>query len=461
MQEYDIAVIGSGPGGYIAAIRAAQLGFKTAIIEKEQNLGGICLNWGCIPTKSLLRASEIYGLIKRSEEFGIKVKDVSFDINSIVKYSRDVVNKLSSGVAYLMKKNNITVCKGFGKFAGNNTIKIVNDGKEQAISSKHIILATGVRARNLPGIEADGSVIWNAQHAMIPDKLPKSLLIIGSGAIGIEFASFYSTLGVDVTIIEIKDTILPLEDKEISDLAKGIFEKQGIKIHTNSSVKALTKNKESVQVQLSNVESKEFDRVIVAVGVQPNIENIGLENTKIKLSSSGFIETNEWYKTSEANVYAIGDIAGPPCLAHKASHEGVICVEKIAGKNVHVLKKECVPNCTYSHPQIASIGLTEEQAVKSGYDIKVGKFHSNFNGKSIALNETEGLVKTIIDKKTGELLGAHMIGAEVTELISNFALVKQLEGTDCDIKSTIFAHPTISEMIHESVLAADDESLNS
>lgn len=461
MQEYDIAVIGSGPGGYIAAIRAAQLGFKTAIIEKEQNLGGICLNWGCIPTKSLLRASEIYGLIKRSEEFGIKVKDVSFDINSIVKYSRNVVNKLSSGIAYLMKKNNITVYKGFGKFAGNNTIKIVNDEKEQEISSKHIILATGVRARNLPGIEADGNLIWNAQHAMIPDKLPKSLLIIGSGAIGIEFASFYSTLGVDVTIIEIKDTILPLEDKEISDLAKGIFEKQGIKIHTNSSVKALTKNKESVQVQLSNGESKEFDRVIVAVGVQPNIENIGLENTKIKLSSFGFIETNEWYKTSEANVYAIGDIAGPPCLAHKASHEGVVCVEKIAGKNAHVLKKECVPNCTYSHPQIASIGFTEEQAIKSGYDIKVGKFYSNFNGKSIALSETEGLVKTIIDKKTGELLGAHMIGAEVTELISNFALVKQLEGTDCDIKSTIFAHPTISEMIHESVLAADDESLNS
>lgn len=461
MNEYDITVIGSGPGGYIAAIRAAQFGFKTVIVEKEENLGGICLNWGCIPTKSLLRASEIYRLITRSEEFGIKVKDASFDIQSIVKYSRNVVDKLSSGVAYLMKKNNIKVHQGFGKLAGNRTVKILNDKKEEEISSNHIILATGVRARNLPVIEADGDLIWNAQHAMTPKKLPKSLLIIGSGAIGIEFASFYSTLGVDVTIIEVKDTILPLEDKDISNLVQEIFTKQGIKIYTSNSVKTFTKNKDSVQVQLSSGDNKEFDRVIVAVGVQANTENIGSENTKIKLSPSGFIETNEWYETSESSVYAIGDVAGPPCLAHKASHEAVICVEKIAGKNAHKLKKECIPNCTYSHPQVASVGLTEEQAIKSGYDIKVGKFHSNFNGKSIALSETEGLVKTIIDKKTGELLGAHMIGAEVTELISNFALAKQLEGTDCDIKSTIFPHPTISEIIHESVLAADDESLNS
>ncbi|MDR2548180.1 MAG: dihydrolipoyl dehydrogenase [Rickettsiales bacterium] len=461
MSEYDVTVIGSGPGGYIAAIRAAQLGFKTAIIEKEKNLGGICLNWGCIPTKSLLRASEIYRLIRRSEEFGIKVKDASFDIQSIVKYSRNVVDKLSKGVAYLMKKNNIKIHQGLGKLAGNHTIKIFNGKEEQEIVSKHIILATGVRARNLPGIEADGDLIWNAQHAMTPDRLPKSLLIIGSGAIGVEFASFYGTLGVEVTIVEVKDTILPLEDREISNLAQEILIRQGIKIYTNNSVKAFTKNKGSTQVQLSSGESKEFDRVIVAVGVQANTENIGLENTKIKLSSSGFIETNEWYETSEPNVYAIGDVAGPPCLAHKASHEAVICVEKIAGKSPHKLKKECIPNCTYSHPQIASIGLTEEQAIKNGYNIKIGKFHSNFNGKSIALSETEGLVKTVVDKKTGELLGAHMIGAEVTELISNFALAKQLEGTDSDIKSTIFPHPTISEMIHESVLAADDESLNS
>ncbi|MCM1000863.1 MAG: dihydrolipoyl dehydrogenase [Wolbachia endosymbiont of Melophagus ovinus] len=461
MSEYDVTVIGSGPGGYIAAIRAAQLGFKTAIIEKEKNLGGICLNWGCIPTKSLLRASEIYRLIRRSEEFGIKVKDTSFDIQSIVKYSRNVVDKLSKGVAYLMKKNNIKIHQGLGKLAGNHTIKIFNSKEEQEIVSKHIILATGVRARNLPGIEIDGDLIWNAQHAMTPDRLPKSLLIIGSGAIGVEFASFYSTLGVEVTIVEVKDTILPLEDREISNLAQEILTRQGIKIYTNNSVKTFTKNKGSTQVQLSSGESKEFDRVIVAVGVQANTENIGLENTKIKLSSSGFIETNEWYETSESNVYAIGDVAGPPCLAHKASHEAVICVEKIADKSPHKLKKECIPNCTYSHPQIASIGLTEEQAIKNGHDVKIGKFHSNFNGKSIALGETEGLVKTVVDKKTGELLGAHMIGAEVTELISNFALAKQLEGTDSDIKSTIFPHPTISEMIHESVLAADDESLNS
>ncbi|QOD38337.1 dihydrolipoyl dehydrogenase [Candidatus Wolbachia massiliensis] len=461
MSEYDIIVIGSGPGGYIAAIRARQLGFKTAIVEKEENLGGICLNWGCIPTKSLLGKSEIYRLIKESEKSGIKAKEVSFDIKLIVKYSRDAVGKLSGGVAYLMKKNDIKVYKGFGKLVGNNTIKVVGDKGEQEISSKHIILATGVRARNLPGIEVDGDLVWNAQHAMTPDKLPKSLLIIGSGAIGIEFASFYSTFGVDVTIIEKQETILPLEDEDISNLAQEIFTKQGIKIYTNNSVKAFIKNKDSIKVQLSSGESKEFDRVIVAVGVQANTENIGLENTKIKLNSSGFIETNEWYETNEPSVYAIGDVAGPPCLAHKASHEAVICVERIAGKNVHALKKECIPNCTYSHPQIASIGFTEKQAIKNGHDIKIGRFYSNFNGKSIVLDETEGLVKTVIDKKTGELLGAHMIGAEVTELISNFVLVKQLEGTNFDIKSTIFPHPTISEMIHESVLAADGESLNS
>ncbi|WP_253300220.1 dihydrolipoyl dehydrogenase [Wolbachia endosymbiont of Chironomus riparius] len=458
MDKYDIAVIGSGPGGYIAAIRAAQLGFKTAIIEKEENLGGVCLNWGCIPTKSLLRSSEIYRLIKRSQEFGIQVENVSFDIESIVKYSRSIVDKLSKGIDYLMKKNNIKVHKGFGQLAGNNTIKISNNTE---IFSKHIVLATGVRARNLPGIETDGNLIWNARHAMLPNELPKSLLIIGSGAIGIEFASFYSTLGVDVTVVEIKDTILPVEDKEISILAKEIFTKQGIKIRTNSSVKALTKNKNCVTVRFSNDENMEFDKVILAVGIQPNVEGVGLENTKVKLNTSGFIETNKWCETNEMNLYAIGDVAGPPCLAHKASHEAVMCIEKIAGKDVHACNKEYVPNCTYSHPQIASLGLTEEQARNEGYEIKVGKFYSQFNGKSIALGETEGLVKTIIDKNTGEILGAHMIGAEVTELISNFVLTKQLEGTDVDIRSAIFPHPTISEMIHESVLAANNESLNS
>ncbi|QKX02356.1 dihydrolipoyl dehydrogenase [Wolbachia endosymbiont of Dirofilaria (Dirofilaria) immitis] len=461
MDRYDIVVVGGGPGGYIAAIRAVQLGFKAAIVEKEEKLGGVCLNWGCIPTKSILRASEVYGLIKKSERFGIKVKDVSFDIQSIVKYSKNIIDKLSSSLSYLMKKNDIKVYHGFGKLVGNCTIRIFSSGKEQEISSKHIILATGVRARNLPGVEVDGDLIWSARHAVAPEKLPKSLLIIGSGAIGVEFASFCSTLGVDVSIIEVKDTILPLEDRDISGLAQEIFMKQGIKIYTNNSIKTVTKNRGSVKVQLSSGKSKEFDRVIVAVGVQANTENIGLENTKIKLSPSGFIETNEWYETCEPNIYAIGDVAGPPCLAHKASYEAMICVEKIAGKGTHVLKKECIPNCTYSHPQIASVGLTEEQAIKGGYDIKVGKFYSNFNGKSIVFDETGGLVKTVIDKKTGELLGAHLLGAEVTELVSNFVFAKQIEATDLDIKSTIFPHPTVSEMIHESVLAADNESLNS
>ncbi|MDG7056089.1 MAG: dihydrolipoyl dehydrogenase [Wolbachia endosymbiont of Meromenopon meropis] len=458
MSNYDVTVIGSGPGGYIAAIRAAQLGFKTAIIEKEKNLGGICLNWGCIPTKFLLRASEIYRLIKKSEKFGIKIKDTSFDIQLMVKYSRDVVNKLSEGVAYLMKKNNIKIYQGFAKLAGNSAIKIINKKEEEKIISRYIVLATGVRARNLPGM--DGDLIWNAQDAMTPDELPKSLLIIGSGAIGVEFASFYSILGTKVTIVETQDTILPMVDRDISNIAQEILIREGIKIYTNNSIKTFIKNKNSVQIQLSSGENEEFDRIIVAVGVQANTENIGLENTKIKLDPSGFIETNEWYETNEPNLYAIGDVVGPPCLAHKASYEAVTCIEKIANKSSRKLKKDCIPSCTYSYPQIASIGFTEECAIKNGHNVKIGRFYSSFNGKSIAIGETEGLLKIVIDKKTGELLGAHMIGEEATELISNFALVKQLEGTDSDIKSTIFCHPTISEMIHESILAADNESLN-
>lgn len=452
MNEYDVTVIGSGPGGYIAAIRAAQLGFKTSIIEKEKNLGGICLNWGCIPTKSLLRSSEVFRLIKRSEEFGIKVNDVSFDIKSIIQYSRSVVDKLSNGITYLMKKNNITIHEGYAKFAKNGILRIDD---EKNISSKYIILATGVRAKNLPNLEVDGKLIWNARHAMLPNQLPQSLLIVGSGAIGIEFASFYSTLGVDVTIVEIRDTILPLEDHEISNLAKEIFTKQGINICTSESIKTLIKNKDYVEVQFSDKKTMKFDRVIIAVGVQPNVDNIGLEHTKIKLDSLGFIETNKYYETNEANVYAIGDVAGTPCLAHKASHEAIVCLDNIAKKSTYSIKKECIPNCTYSHPQIASIGLTEKQARNNGYDIKIGRCYSHFNGKSIALSETEGLVKVIIDRKTGELLGAHMIGAEVTELISTIVLGKQLEGTDFDLRSTIFPHPTISEMIYESILSAE------
>ncbi len=467
MINYDLVVIGSGPGGYVAAIRAAQLGFKTAIVEKEENLGGVCLNWGCIPTKSLLKASELYYSIKKAKDFGIEVKDVSFDINNIVKRSREVVGKLSNGINYLMNKHKITIHKGFGRLADKNVVSVTYNEKKTDISAKYIILATGARARNLPNIEADDDLIWNAKSAMVPKKLPKSLLIIGSGAIGMEFASFYNTMGTKVVIVEAKDYILPLEDQDISKLAQDIFIKQGMQIYTNSTIKELKKKNDSVELNIIDNSSGKLvpikvDKVLLAVGVQPNIENIGLENTKIIKDNLGFIITNEWCETQESGIYAIGDVAGNPCLAHKASHEGVMCVEKIAGKNItHSLKKENIPGCIYSYPQIASVGLTGKQAMEDGYEIKIGKFYSSHNGKSIVIGENEGIVKTIIDKKTGELLGAHMIGAEVTEMISTYVIAKQLEAVDHDIKSSIFPHPTLSEMIHESVLCADDESLNS
>lgn len=465
MVDYDLVIIGSGPGGYVAAIRAAQLGFKAALVEKEKNLGGICLNWGCIPTKSLLKTSELYHSIKKAKDFGIEVKDISFDIEKVVKRSRDVVAKLSSGIHYLMDKYSIAIHKGFGRIAGKNTVDITGGKEKVSISAKHIILATGARARNLPGMEADNNLIWNAKSAMMPKVLPKSLLIIGSGAIGVEFASFYSIMGSKVTIVEVQDCILPLEDQDISKLAQDIFKKQGMQIYTSSTAKVLNKKNDSVELSITGSEGKpiqiEVDRVLLAVGVQPNTEDIGLENTKIEKDNFGFIKTNQWYETAEPGIYAIGDVAGSPCLAHKASHEGVICVEKIAGKNPICFKKENIPSCIYSYPQIASVGLTEKQAVGNGYEIKVGKFFSNCNGKSIVIGESEGMVKTIIDKKTGELLGAHMVGAEVTEMISTYVVSKQLEAVDLDIKSSIFPHPTLSEMIHESVLCADNESLNS
>ncbi|XGA08316.1 MAG: dihydrolipoyl dehydrogenase [Wolbachia endosymbiont of Xenopsylla cheopis] len=463
MTGYDLVIIGSGPGGYVAAIRAAQLGLKTALVEKEENLGGVCLNWGCIPTKSLLKTSELYHSIKKAKDFGIEVKDISFNIENVVKRSRDVVAKLASGISYLMNKYSIAVHKGFGRIVSKNTVDITN-GKEK-ISAKHIILATGARARNLPGIEVDNNLIWNAKSAMVPKVLPKSLLIIGSGAIGIEFASFYNTMGSKVIIVEAQDRILPLEDQDISKLAQDIFAKQGMEIYTSSTAKVLNKKNDSVELSIIDNKGKsaqiEVDRVLLAVGVQPNTEDIGLEHTKIVKDNLGFIKTNQWYETAEPGIYAIGDVAGNPCLAHKASHEGVICAEKIAGKSPVCLKKENIPNCIYSYPQIASVGLTEKQAIENGYEIKIGKFFSNCNGKSIVIGENEGMVKTIIDKKKGELLGAHMIGAEVTEMISTYVVSRQLEAVDLDIKSSIFPHPTLSEMMHESVLCADDESLSS
>lgn len=457
MADYDVAIIGGGPGGYVAAIRASQLGFKTAVIEKEQ-MGGICLNWGCIPTKALLRTSEINHLLHSLDAYGFKAENISFDFKKIIERSRSVSNQLAAGVRHLMKKNKVTVIEGTAQIQGRlgTDIELSVDGKT-TITAPHVILGTGARARQLPGLESDGKLIWTYREAMVPEKMPKSLLVIGSGAIGIEFASFYRLMGAEVTVVEVLDTILPVEDKEISTLARKSFEKQGIKIHTGSTVKALKKNKDSVTATFeSGGKSQEItvDRVILAVGIVANTENLGLEKTKIKVEK-GHIVTNEWCATAEPGIYAIGDVAAGPWLAHKASHEGVLCVEKIKGlKTAHPMKKDNIPGCTYSYPQIASVGLTEEAAIARGGNIKVGRFPYMANGKAIAMGEAEGLIKTIFDGKTGELLGAHMIGAEVTELIQGFCLAKTLEATEQEMMNTIFPHPTLSEMMHESVLDA-------
>jgi len=458
MADYDIVIIGGGPGGYVAAIRASQLGLKTAVVEKDQ-MGGICLNWGCIPTKALLRTSEINHLLHSLDAYGFKAEKVSFDFKKIIERSRAVANQLVGGVRYLMKKNKVTIIEGTAQIKGRQgtEIELLIDGKT-SIKAPHVILATGARARQFPGLEADGKLVWTYKEAMVPEKMPGSLLVVGSGAIGVEFASFYRLMGAEVTIVEVQDRILPVEDTEISALARKSFEKQGIKIHTGSTVKALKKNKDSVTATLDvNGKSQELtiDRVILAVGIVGNTENLGLEKTKVKVEK-GHIVTNEWCATDEPGVYAIGDATGGPWLAHKASHEGVLCVEKIKGlKTAHPMKKTNIPGCTYSYPQIASVGLTEEAAKAAGKtDLKVGRFPYIANGKAIAMGETEGLVKTIFDGKTGELLGAHMIGAEVTELIQGFCLAKTLEATEQEIIDTIFPHPTLSEMMHESTLDA-------
>lgn len=464
MSEYDVVIVGGGPGGYVAAIRASQLGFKTAVIEKE-HMGGICLNWGCIPTKALLRTSEINHLLHSLDAYGFKAENISFDFKKIVERSRNVANQLATGVRHLMKKNKVTVIEGTAKIKGTKGPQVeltVND--KDVVKGNHIILATGARARQLPGLEADGKLIWTYKEAMTPDKLPKSLLVVGSGAIGIEFASFYKLMGADVTVVEVQDQILPVEDKEISALARKSFEKQGIKIQTAATVKSLKKGKDSVTATIDEQgKSKDItvDRVILAVGIVGNTENLGLENTKVKVDK-GHIVTNEWCATNEPGIYAIGDVAGAPWLAHKASHEGVLCVEKIKGlKTAHPMKKTNIPGCTYSYPQIASVGLTEEAATASGkYKIKVGRFPFIANGKAIAMGEPDGLIKTIFDEKTGELLGAHMIGPEVTEMIQGFCLAKTLEATEQEIMDTIFPHPTLSEGMHESVLDAFDKVIH-
>ena len=463
--RFDLAVIGAGPGGYVAAIRAAQLGLNTAIVERD-HYGGICLNWGCIPTKALLRTSELYHTMKRAAEFGLAADNVRFDLPRVVERSRKVAERLSDGVAYLMRKNKITVIDATARLKGAGRIAVASKSVQALpdIDAKHIIIATGARARALPGLKPDGKLIWTYKEAMVPDSFPKSLLIVGSGAIGIEFASFYRSLGAEVTVVEILDRILPAEDAEISTLARKAFAKQGIAIYTRTSVERLVKGEGSVTAMLKRPggEAGEItvERVILAIGITGNVEGIGLEEQGVKIEK-GHIVVDEWCSTGAPGLYAIGDVVGPPWLAHKASHEGIICVEKIAGiEGVHALDKTNIPSCTYSSPQVASIGLTEDAARAGSYELKIGRFPYSANGKAIALGETEGMVKTIFDAKTGALLGAHLIGAEATELIQGFGIAKTLETTEAELIASIFPHPTLSEMMGESVLDAFGRALH-
>ncbi len=461
--SFDVIVLGGGPGGYVAAIRAAQLGMKTACVERE-HLGGICLNWGCIPTKALLRSSEINHLLHNLGAYGFAAKDITYDTKKVVERSRKVAKQLSNGVGFLMKKHKIAVIDGQGTLLGKGKIGVTKDGKAVGeFQAKHIIIATGARARSLPGLEPDGKLVWTYKEAMVPEAMPKSLLVIGSGAIGIEFASFYRDMGAEVTVVEVLDRVLPAEDDEISAFAKKSFEKQGMKIHTSTMVKELKRIGADVTASLLAGDKNTqvtTERVVLAVGITGNVENIGIENTKVRVDKSHIL-VNEWLATDEPNVYAIGDVVGPPWLAHKAMHEGVICVERIAGLNtVHPMNTSNIPGCTYCRPQVASVGLTERKAKEAGYEVKVGRFPFIGNGKAIALGEPEGLVKTVFDAKTGELLGAHMIGAEVTELIQGYTIAKTLEATEQELMATIFPHPTLSEMMHESVLDAYGRALH-
>lgn len=461
-KAFDLVVIGAGPGGYVAAIRAAQLGLSVACVERE-NLGGICLNWGCIPTKALLRSAEVYHQMERAKEFGLSVDNIKFDLKAIVDRSRKVAAQMNGGIKGLFKKNKITSIMGEATIVAKGKVSVKTDKGVEELTAKNIIVATGARARELPGLEADGDLVWTYRHALTPKRMPKKLLVIGSGAIGIEFASFFNTLGADTTVVEVMDRVLPVEDKDISAFAKKQFVKQGMTIWEKAGVKSLDRTPgKGVVAHIEKggkIEKHEFDTVISAVGIVGNVENLGLEALGVKIDRTHVV-TDEYCRTGVDGVFAIGDIAGAPWLAHKASHEGVMVAELIAGKKVHAIKPNSIAGCTYCHPQVASVGLTEEKAKDAGYKIKVGKFPFIGNGKAVAMGEAEGLVKTIFDEKTGELLGAHMVGAEVTEMIQGYVIARQLETTEEDLMETIFPHPTMSEMMHESVLAAYDRVIH-
>ena len=454
-QNFDVIVVGAGPGGYVAAIRSAQLGLKVAIVERE-HLGGICLNWGCIPTKALLRSAEMLHNMHRAKEFGLSVDNINHDLAAIVKRSRGVAGQLSGGIGHLMKKNKITVVMGEAKLAAIGRLTVKTDKGTEELTAKNIIMATGARARDLPGLEADGKRVWSYKHALNPPHEPKKLLVIGSGAIGIEFASFYNTLGAKTTVVEVMDRVLPVEDAEISAFAKKAFIKNGLDIREKTTVTKLDRQTDKVIATIEaggKTTTEEFDTVISAVGIVGNVENLGLETLGVKIDRTHVV-VDEFCRTGVDGLFAIGDIAGAPWLAHKASHEGVMVAELIAGKHAHPIKPNSIAGCTYCHPQVASVGLTEAKAKEAGHEIKVGRFPFIGNGKAIAMGEAEGMVKTIFDAKTGELLGAHMIGAEVTEMIQGYVIARQLETTEADLMHTVFPHPTISESMHEAVLDA-------
>ncbi|MFC3443342.1 dihydrolipoyl dehydrogenase [Sphingobium rhizovicinum] len=461
-ENYDVIVLGSSPGGYVAAIRAAQLGLKTAIVERE-NLGGICLNWGCIPTKALLRSAEIFHYMSHAGDYGLAAEKISADIAAVVKRSRGVARQLNQGVTHLMKKNKITVHMGDGKLVAKGKLTVTKDGKTEELTAKNIIVATGARARDLPFAKADGKRVWTYRHAMTPPEMPSRLLVIGSGAIGIEFASFYNDMGADVTVVEMMDRIVPVEDKDVSAFLEKALKKQGMTILTGAGVDKLEVGATAVKAAIKDKDGKivsgDYSHVIVAIGIVPNTENIGLEDLGIK-TERGHIVTDPMCRTSVDGIWAIGDVTAPPWLAHKASHEGVIAAEAIAGKHPHAMDVRNIPGCTYCHPQIASVGLTEAKAKEAGYEVKVGMFPFIGNGKAIALGEAEGFTKTVFDARTGELLGAHMVGAEVTEMIQGYTTAKTLETTEAELMHTVFPHPTISESMHESVLAAYGRALH-